>query len=197
MKPEKKSVRLFYTIAIFAVMTFWIACNSGSNSDAVSNASVDTSAKVTPAPDTSVTTPKPKTGNKGMASVTKSPAMSTGNMMMDKNGIYNRAEVMPSFPGGETALDAYIQNNIQYPTNALNNDIQGPVLIQFVVDTNGKVFRVTELSKKAGYGLDEEALRIVNNMPDWTPGSIHGKKVRTYRQIPIAFTIQTENQGIH
>jgi periplasmic protein TonB len=196
MKTLKKSISLFFSIVIFLTMSIWIACNSDSNSNSVSNANVDTSTRISSAPDSTKTNKSTKS-NKGIASVTKSAASSNGNMRMDKNGIYNRAEVMPSFPGGETALDAYIQNNIEYPTNALNNDIQGPVLIQFAVDTNGKVFQTSELNKKLGYGLDEEAMRIVSAMPDWSAGTIHGKKVRTYCEIPIAFAIQSENEGIH
>lgn len=193
MNPGKNSIQFVCVTAIFAAITFSIACNSDKNSGAVSNSAIDTSAKVAAAPDTSKNIHK----SKGMASVTKPTTPATTKMTEDKNGIYYRAEVMPSFPGGETALESYIQNNIQYPTNALNNNIQGSTVVQFAIDTNGKVFQATELTNKLGYGLDGEALRVVSTMPDWTPGTMHGKKVRTYVEIPIAFTIQQENEGVH
>ncbi len=111
-------------------------------------------------------------------------------IVKDKYGIYNRAEVMPQFPGGQTELENYIQNNIHYPSRALNNGIEGTVYVHFAIDEEGKVIRDSIMNKPLGYGLEEEALRAINDMPAWTPGKIRGKKVKTYLTLPVHFKLE-------
>jgi len=111
---------------------------------------------------------------------------------MDKEGVYNRAEVAPSFPGGESALSKYIQDNIQYPDEAVNGERQGTVYVAFTVDENGKVTRANT-NTKMGYGLENEAVRVVSNMPRWNPGKVNGKNVKTRFTIPITYQLE-DNQ---
>lgn len=107
----------------------------------------------------------------------------------DKDGIYSRAEVMPLFPGGEKALREFIESHIQYPDNALNSDIQGTVKVYFAVDEQGKIYAPVITSQKLGYGLEEEALRVVKQMPRWIPGQVNGKNIKTGFTLPITYRL--------
>lgn len=95
-------------------------------------------------------------------------------------------EVMPEFPGGPDSLNAFLSREIQYPPVAKNNGIKGTVLIEFVVEKDG---RVTNGKVKVPLfpECDVEALRGVMSMPNWKPGKNMGKPVRCYFQIPITF----------
>jgi protein TonB len=95
-------------------------------------------------------------------------------------------EVMPEFPGGPDSLNAFLSREIQYPPIAKKNGIKGTVLIEFVVEKDG---RVTNGKVKVPLfpECDEEALRGVMSMPNWKPGKNMGKPVRCYFLIPITF----------
>ena len=108
---------------------------------------------------------------------------------MDKEGIYNRAEIRPSYPGGQKALAKFIQDNIVYPESAIENGVEGSVDVVFAVDENGKVYTPMIKGNKAGYGLDDASLDVVNKMPRWNPGQIKGKNVKSYYTLPISFKI--------
>jgi protein TonB len=108
----------------------------------------------------------------------------------DKDGIYNRAETMPLYPGGEAALREFIENRIEYPENAMDNGIQGTVKVSFAIDEQGKIYSPAIISPKLGYGLEEEAIRIVKRMPKWTPGQVNGQNVKTRFTLPITYRIE-------
>jgi len=98
----------------------------------------------------------------------------------------------PQFPGGQRALDNYVNDHINYPQNAIDNDVSGVVRVQFVVDENGKISKAKLISpQKVGEGLDEEALRVVNSMPEWKPGTLHGKRIKTRLELPISFMVES------
>jgi TonB family protein len=114
-------------------------------------------------------------------------------MMMDKEGVYNNAEVMPEFPGGQDALANYVNNHIEYPQQAIDRNTTGTVKVSFVVDEKGKVTKAQLMNangEKVGNGLDEEALRVVNTMPAWKPGKVKGKTVKTRLELPITFQFE-------
>lgn len=111
-------------------------------------------------------------------------------MEMDKEGIYSRTEIKPSYPGGETALAKFIQGHIEYPDRALDEGVEGTVEVMFAVDENGKVYTPFVKGNRQGYGLDEEATKVVSQMPRWNPGQIKGKNVKSYYTLPISFQIQ-------
>lgn len=108
---------------------------------------------------------------------------------MDQEGIYSRAEIKPSFPGGEKALAKFIQDNIVYPDAALEQGVEGTVNVNFAVDENGKVYTPKIKGNREGYGLDEASLDVVSKMPKWNPGQIKGKNVKSYYTLPISFEI--------
>ena len=107
---------------------------------------------------------------------------------MDEDPPAMFVEEMPEFPGGIDSLKAYLAKEIQYPPVAKNNGITGTVLIEFVVEKDG---RVTNGKVKIPLftDCDVEALRVVMSMPKWKPGKNMGKPVRCYYQVPITFRL--------
>jgi len=107
----------------------------------------------------------------------------------DETQIFAVVESMPEFPGGEAALYKYLAENIKYPQMAKESGIQGRVFVTFVVEKDGSVTDVRVL-RGIGGGCDEEAIRVVKNMPRWTPGKQRGKAVRVQYNLPVKFTLQ-------
>ena len=101
--------------------------------------------------------------------------------------IFQIVEEMPAFPGGEQKLMEYVGKNIKYPQIARESGIQGRVFVSFVVEPDGSVSNVKLLR---GIGGDEEAMRVIKNMPKWKPGKQRGKAVRVSYQIPVMFRLQ-------
>jgi protein TonB len=95
----------------------------------------------------------------------------------------------PEFPGGEEALMRFLQNNIKYPDMARKQDVQGRVVIRFIVDSEGHINEV-KLFRGIGFGCDEEAVRVVKMMPAWKPGRNDGKPVSVYFDLPIHFSLE-------
>ena len=87
------------------------------------------------------------------------------------------------------ALYKYLAENIHYPEQAKNDQIQGRVVISFVVEKDGGISDA-KVVKGIGGGCDEEALRVVNAMPKWTPGKMRGEVVRVNFNLPITFKLQ-------
>ncbi|MBC7382420.1 MAG: energy transducer TonB [Bacteroidia bacterium] len=101
------------------------------------------------------------------------------------------AEQMPEFPGGYEELYKFLQKNVNYPPQARDNGIEGKVMLTFVVATDGKISSI-ELAgnRKLGWGLEEEAVRVMKAMPPWTPGKQNGKPVTVKYTLPIKFQLQ-------
>lgn len=106
----------------------------------------------------------------------------------EENRIHVVVERMPEFPGGEAAMNQFISRNIRYPVIAQENGIQGRVVVQFVVNTDGKIVDV-EVVRGVEESLDKEAVRVVKAMPPWNPGRQGGKNVRVKYTLPIRFRI--------
>ncbi|MEP6674125.1 MAG: energy transducer TonB [Ferruginibacter sp.] len=130
-----------------------------------------------------------KKGKKGKVMIVMNQKPSSSSMDMDKEGIYNNVEVWPSYPGGQKALESFFENNIEYPQVATDNGTEGTVNISFAVDEKGKVSSPKVIGQKVGNGIDEEALRVFNKMPTWTPGQIKGKNVKTRFTLPVRFQL--------
>lgn len=97
-------------------------------------------------------------------------------------------EDMPEFPGGTAALLEYLKKNIKYPNICRENNIQGRVLIQFIVNKDGSIVD-PEVVKPVNPYLDKEALRVIAGMPAWKPGSQRGKAVRVKFTVPVNFRL--------
>ena len=98
-------------------------------------------------------------------------------------------EQEPTYPGGESALLEYLGNNIKYPAIARENGIEGTVYVEFIIAKDGSVTNVVAKRKVDG-GCTEEALRVINAMPNWTPGRQEGKPVNVKYTLPIKFKLQ-------
>lgn len=107
--------------------------------------------------------------------------------------VYNTVEVMPSFRGSQEELEQYIQDNINYPTSAQTDKVEGTVFVDFVVGADGKVRDVEAVettSDAVKQQLSEEAVRVVSNMPTWTAGTNKGKAVDVRVSLPITFQLE-------
>lgn len=102
--------------------------------------------------------------------------------------IFTVVEDQPNFPGGDEARILYLKDNIKYPQMARESGIQGTVYVTFVVERNGSVTDVKVL-RGIGGGCDEEAIRVIENMPKWNAGKQRGKPVRVQFNMPIKFTL--------
>ena len=103
--------------------------------------------------------------------------------------VYDKVEVMPEYPGGEQAMMNFVATNVKYPQAALDKNISGRVMVQFVVEKDGSVTDVKTV-KGIGGGCDEEAVRVLKAMPKWKPGKEKGKAVRVQYLLPITFKLQ-------
>ena len=181
----------FFIIAVFGTCGL-VACNDSSNTKA-GDASDTTSMKTagttdSTMKDTTVTAAKP-VKKKRTASIVMSSA-ATVKMTKDKEGIYNRAEIPPAYPGGQDALSSYINDHLDYSQAAVDDNTTGRLMVSFVVDRTGKVTDVHLLGdKKVGGGLDDQAVKAISNMPAWTPGKVKGENVPTRVQLPITFEL--------
>lgn len=107
---------------------------------------------------------------------------------VNKNSVYDVVEQMPSFPGGISGLRTYLNQNIRYPAEAQENCVQGRVVVSFVVGKDGHISDVTVL-RSVDPSLDKEAVRVVRNMPRWTPGKQGGEPVRVRYNVPVSFRL--------
>ena len=109
-----------------------------------------------------------------------------------KEEIFRSVEQMPQFPGGEAALMKYLQSHINYPPMAAENNVQGRVVVQFVVDKTGKVGEV-KVVRSVDKDLDKEAVRVCKSLPKFTPGRQNGQAVSVWYTLPVTFKLQGTN----
>jgi protein TonB len=102
--------------------------------------------------------------------------------------VYDMPEIEPSFPGGDEAMAKWIQNRVNYPSEALEMGEQGVVYVKFTVNKDGSIGDA-KIRKSVSESLDKEALRVVKMMPKWIPGEQDGKKVRVSFTLPISFKL--------
>lgn len=111
----------------------------------------------------------------------------------EKEGeVFILVEEAPSFPGSDRAQKRYFSENIKYPEEAKKNGIQGTVFVSFVVEPDGSITNAQVL-RGIGGGCDEEAIRVIENMPKWNPGKTRGKNVSVKFNLPIKFSLGSEN----
>ena len=103
--------------------------------------------------------------------------------------VFETAEVMPEYPGGNEAMSAFMVKNIKYPETARTKGIQGTVYVSFEVSSSGKVTNV-KVQESVSPDLDAEAVRVVKMMPDWKPAENKGKPVAVSMTLPVKFKLQ-------
>lgn len=108
---------------------------------------------------------------------------------VEDNKVFTSVEQMPQFPGGEAELLKWISNHIKYPAIAMENNVQGRVVVQFVVTKNGSIGEVKVVRGKDP-DLDKEAVRVVKTLPNFIPGKMNGQAVNVWYTLPINFKLQ-------
>lgn len=198
MKLNRLKLKLAVIVTGVSVFMF-TACNnsdtSGKNSttDTMSNAP---NTGFTTTPDDGSVMPKDNdtarsiasSGKKaGKISITPASMDKSSAMKTDDQGYYNYTETAPVYPG---SLDNYINSNLEYPQQAIDNSAEGTVYVTFTIDENGKAGNAKTLGKAIGYGLEEAAVKAVNGMAKWTPGTNKGKNVKAWYTLPITFRME-------
>jgi len=106
----------------------------------------------------------------------------------DPNKIFTSVEKNPEFPGGIEKFYSYVGKNVRYPAVARENNTQGKVIVQFVVERDGSLTDI-KVVRGIGDGCDEEAARVLKASPHWAPGIQNGRPVRCAYTVPISFTL--------
>ena len=106
--------------------------------------------------------------------------------------IFRSVEQMPQFPGGDEALIKYLSSHINYPPMAAENNVQGRVVVQFVVDKTGMVSDV-KVVRSVDKDLDREAVRVCKSLPRFVPGRQNGQPVSVWYTLPVTFKLQGTN----
>lgn len=101
------------------------------------------------------------------------------------------ADSKPSYPGGADAMNEYLSSNLKYPEAAKQNGIEGVVNVSFVVKADGSIGTI-KIARLIDPDLEQEAIRLVKNMPAWTPAEKDGKAVDSTTEIAIPFQIPGE-----
>lgn len=113
------------------------------------------------------------------------------SQISEDNSIHNEVEVCASYPGGISSLMTWLSSNVRYPEAAQQNNIQGKVVVKFIVEKDGSISNV-DVIRSVDRDLDREALRVVNMMPKWNPGTNKGVPVRSYFTLPVNFRIPSK-----
>ena len=119
--------------------------------------------------------------------VYENPVSNTANG--NDETVYRAVEQMPRFPGGEAALMKYLESHINYPPEAAKNNVQGHVIVQFVVKKDGSIGEV-KVVRSLDKDLDKEAIRVIKSLPNFTPGRQDGKAVSVWYTLPVPFKLK-------
>src|SRR5258705_5431068 len=169
---QKTTSRLIHGSVIVSIVFGMMACNGANSSDKTANDSLTATSSEANAIDSAarVKATKKKKGQLYVAIAMRDSI----KMAKDVHGIYNRAEKAPEFPGGEAALSTYINKNITYPQEAIDNGTSGTVHVSFVVDEHGKVINPQAIDgKNLSDDILNQTLKAFSYMPMWTPGTVH------------------------
>jgi TonB family protein len=132
-----------------------------------------------------------RTEKRALAAAEKAKASRTYKDASGKT-VYYKADVDPSYSGGEDELRKYLKDNIKYPEAARENGVEGTVFVDFVIDEKGRVREVVAtdaVGEDVDLSLKEESVRVVAAMPGWKAGMQNGKAVNVAFSIPITFEI--------
>ena len=127
-------------------------------------------------------------GAQAQVNTSPSSRSAADNVSAQEDYICELPEVNPQFPGGQSALMAYLQTNLHYPPTAAKKGVEGRVLVSFVVEKDGTIGNA-EIVRSRDAELDAEALRVVKAMPNWKPATLNGSPVRVKFNLPITFSL--------
>jgi protein TonB len=104
--------------------------------------------------------------------------------------IYESVDVMPQYPGGKQAMLEFLSKNVRYPAQAKKMDVKGFVLVNAIIEKDGSI-KYVKVRKDIGGGCGEEAVRVIKQMPPWTPGEHKGETVRV--SVPVSVSFMPKN----
>jgi len=108
----------------------------------------------------------------------------------DYDKTFTKVEIESEYPGGASAWQRYLNKNLRYPQDAIDNEIQGTVIVQFIVDKAGVV---SDDEAIAGPNeLRDEAVRVIKKSGQWTPAVQNGRQVKSYKKQPIVFRLEAQ-----
>jgi len=110
----------------------------------------------------------------------------------DYEQTFTKVEIESEYPGGQGAWMRYLNKTFRYPDQAVEQEIQGTVVVQFIVDKEGNVSDVEAISGPKEGGLRDEAIRVIKKSGKWTPAVQNGRQVKSYKKQPITFRLQSE-----
>ena len=110
------------------------------------------------------------------------------NEPLSQPDVFDKVDEMPHFPDGMAGLMQYLSTNVRYPKDAKESGTQGRVIVSFIIEKDGSISNA-KVAKPTYSSLDEEALRVVSNMPKWTPGKQNGQAVRVKYSVPVSFRL--------
>ena len=113
------------------------------------------------------------------------------NEKLSQPDVFDMVDEMPQFPGGMAGLMQYLSTNVRYPEDAKESGAQGRVIVSFIVEKDGSISNA-RVTKPTYSSLDDEALRVVSNMPKWTPGKQNSETVRVKYSIPVSFRLNSK-----
>ena len=122
----------------------------------------------------------------GGQGVGRTPASSPEKIMHDESDNPKAMDVLPQYPGGIDRARKYIAYYLQYPASAIENNVEGIVIVTFVVEKDGRLNDI-KIEKGLGSGCDEEVIKVITTMPKWSPGKVDGKNVRYKMRMPVSF----------
>jgi TonB family protein len=165
-KPQKWSIRILMLLPLLFAMFYLVSC-------AKKEKAADEAAKIE----------NQEAGQNASETNSETPDEQS------EEKVFDAVEVMPEYPGGQEALFKYLQANITYPEKSKEEGIQGVVKVQFVVEEDGNCadFKVTG---SVNDELDQEAMRVMQNMPAWKAGESNGKPVKVSITLPISFKLE-------
>lgn len=102
--------------------------------------------------------------------------------------LIKKIDQLPEFPGGQEGMLRYLTANVHYSSKARRKNIQGKVIITFVVDKKGSIVD-PQVTRSVGREIDKEAMRVIKDMPQWKPGLINGKPVKVLYHLPVIFKL--------
>lgn len=108
----------------------------------------------------------------------------------DYDKTFTKVEIESEYPGGQAAWMRYLGKSLKYPQEAIDNEVQGTIVVQFIVDKEGNVSDVEAVS--GAQELRDEAIRVIKKSGKWTPAVQNGRQVKSYKKQPIVFKLETE-----
>jgi len=116
------------------------------------------------------------------------PFNDDSGLLPDKYGVFNEPEIEPMFPGGTKAYQKFMMKNLKWPDESRMIDVRGKVMVSFVVEKDGRLTNF-KVIRRLHPLFDNEALRVIKLSPNWIPGKIDGKTVRSRYVIPVNFSL--------